>query len=719
MKSEYVPELFLVCDECGHQELPDFTFAMKMSYGEVETKDIPMHCSETMRPTIQEINEEERNNIDTVGTGWMVKETVKMHFKNKANVSLGEDFAREYDRLLENAETEPDILRLQRLRKNIEPVLKTIIGPGEEFDVININCNMMIDNVLEAAKARIGVKRKQHGPVMPGSDPSFDIKYYCTVCKEYLEIPDKEKSELLESSSDVKLPLHHDKEVVIRIIESEKPQTIQGKQSDSNYNFEILNNAEQMTVLSVGIDIGSSTSHLIFSRLTLHREPGFLNMSNRFNVVKREILYEGDIIITPLIDSTSIDIDAVVAFCEEEYSKAGITPEMVDTGAVIITGETAKKHNAAEIVERLSEETGKFVSATAGPNFESLLAAMGSGAVALSREKQNTILSVDIGGGTSNLAISSKGEVLSTSCINVGGRLLGMDKDFRIWRMDAPTIVVMQELNLNYKIGDIITEEDILHISKSYTEALIEVMTGPATSPVAKALMMTDDLDFSVPIDEILFCGGVSEFIYNNSAISNEFNDIGRYIAGEMKAHDFGITVIEPKNKIRATVIGAGSYSLSVSGSTCYFDDNIKLPIENIPVLYVNARKEKFSNEHIKTEIARAFNKFDMAEGEDMVALYFKDPIYWSDRYLPEFAQAIEQALPNSVAEKKMIILLFAGNMGSMVGINILKETSIQENLICLDELMLEEGDWVDIGDALYSGHTFPVTVKSLAFNQN
>jgi ethanolamine utilization protein EutA len=135
---------------------------------------------------------------------------------------------------------------------------------------------------------------------------------------------------------------------------------------------------------------------------------------------------------TPLIDRYTIDIDAVIEFCEKEYEKAGIAPEMVDTGAVIVTGETAKKQNAAEIVRRLSSETGKFVSASAGPNFESLLGAMGSGVVDLSRKNENTIMNVDVGGGTSNLAIASNGNVHSTSCINVGGRLLRIDENFKI-----------------------------------------------------------------------------------------------------------------------------------------------------------------------------------------------------------------------------------------------------------------------------------------------
>ncbi len=230
--------------------------------------------------------------------------------------------------------------------------------------------------------------------------------------------------------------------------------------------------------------------------------------------------------------------------------------------------------------------------------------------------------------------------------------------------------------------------------------------------------MMTDNLDFSIPIDEFSFSGGVAEMIYGES---KAYNDIGAYLAEEIKAlmEECELPIFEPENKIRATVIGAGSFSLSVSGSTCYFDKSILFPLENIPVINVNILKENFSPENLEKEVNRAFKRFDMQEGGDLVALYFKDPIHRSAYYLPEFAKAIEKALPNSISKNMMIILIFGQDMGGSVGIALRRETAIQSNLICMDELELEEGDWIDIGAPLYSGQAFPVTVKSLVFNKN
>jgi len=232
---------------------------------------------------------------------------------------------------------------------------------------------------------------------------------------------------------------------------------------------------------------------------------------------------------------------------------------------------------------------------------------------------------------------------------------------------------------------------------------------------------MTDDLDFSIPIDDFSFSGGVAEMIYGRNNAYEEYNDIGKYLADEINllVEEQDLSIIEPENKIRATVIGAGAFSLSISGSTCYVDKDVVLPHINIPVLPVNVKREEFNYENIKNEIKRAFKNYDMKEGEDIVALYFKDFIDHSDNILSTLAKAIESSLPHSVRQKKPIILIFSMDIAKVLGIAIHRETSIQNNLICLDELILESGDFIDIGAPLYSGQAYPITVKSLVFNQN
>jgi len=469
----------------------------------------------------------------------------------------------------------------------------------------------------------------------------------------------------------------------------------------------------RIELLSVGIDVGSATSHLVFSNLTLVRDE--MSPTLRFQIEERRIIYEGRIIDTPLLPDKSLDIDTLTSFFREEYRRAGIDPDSIHTGAVIVTGESAKKHNAPQIAEALSKDAGKFVAATAGPNFESLLAAMGSGATARSKEQRKAIMSCDIGGGTSNLAISRNGEVLSTSCIAVGGRLMALDSEIRIRQLADPAVEVMRHIGMNYRLGDQIPKEHIGKIAGKMAEVLIEVMTGPPRSPLARKLMMTDYLDYSIPIDEYVFSGGVAENIYGKKG---RYNDIGSILAKTIRSLTPGLKapMVEPLNKIRATVIGAGAYSLSISGSSGFMDTRLTLPIRNVPVLRVDAEEEKLSVEHVVSRVRTAFSRFDLEEGQEIVALYFKDPVRVHYPSLQLFAKAIESALPNSVEKKLPVILIFERDIARSVGNVIRRETGLKTNLLSLDELSLNDGDWIDISEPLVGGQVFPVTVKSLVF---
>ncbi len=657
---------------------------------------------------------------------YITSEFFTKQFPDDAEI-LSNSFEEAYNSLLDQyiMREESEIERLRRIIVSYRPALSSVLEPCAEFDALMSMVQMTLKVSWEGAHRRKSQPvKKESGPILPGSDPSVNLTFICSICEMEITVPNDIKQEILNSDDNVNLPEHCGKPVKIKIsrVSKESLSTEEDIKDEPYEPIELLmghiqaDNVEYMKILSVGIDIGSSTSHLIFSRLTLKREVSFFNMSNRFVMVNREIIYESPIIFTPLIDKYNIDVDAVVAFCHEQYAKAGLTPDDIETGAVIVTGETAKKKNADEIVRRLSSESGKFVSAAAGVNLESLLSAMGSGIVTQSGYRQKNILHVDVGGGTSNLAIASKGQVLSTSCINVGGRLLGIDNESKIWRIDGPTQFLMKELGMSYEIGDTIPEKDIRAIAREYANALVEVMCGTASSKIAKELMMADDLDFSIPIDEVSFSGGVGELLYG---AEGKFDDIGGYLAEEIRTQiEYrGFTIVEPPSKIRATVIGAGSFSLSISGSTTFHYDNIELPIDNIPVIPVHLRNELFNEEWFVEEVKRAFRTFDMVEGKDLAALYFSDIVHHEDRF-NVFAKAIEKALPNSVANDKLIILIFAYDFAKMLGISIRDETSIQSNLLCLDELEMEAGDWIDIGSPLKETNAFPVTVKSLVFNK-
>jgi ethanolamine utilization protein EutA len=341
---------------------------------------------------------------------------------------------------------------------------------------------------------------------------------------------------------------------------------------------------------------------------------------------------------------------------------------------------------------------------------------MGSGAAARSKNHNKTILSCDVGGGTSNIAVVKNGQTLSTSCVSVGGRLLGVGSGGNIWRIDPPARIVMQHLGMKHEIGDRISKADIKRIAETFSKVLFEVITGPAKSRLARQLMLTDDLQFPGRVDEYSFSGGVAELMYGGL---NHYDDIGQILADQINARTPALktAVVEPPNKIRATVIGAGAYSLSISGSSCFMDDQIVFPIKNVPVIRVDVERSSLSFEHIVSRIKAAFRRFDRVEGEDAVALYFEDPVRASYPQLELFARSIEAVHGNSIRNNIPIILIFGTDIACGAGNVIRRETALKTNLLTLDELALKEGDWVDIGEPLVNGQVFPVTVKSLVFH--
>ncbi|MGC9778947.1 MAG: ethanolamine ammonia-lyase reactivating factor EutA [Candidatus Heimdallarchaeota archaeon] len=474
---------------------------------------------------------------------------------------------------------------------------------------------------------------------------------------------------------------------------------------------------QELLITSVGIDVGTSTSHMVFSRLHLVKQMS--RTSKKFEIVNREILYRGGIHITPLIDQETINFDELSKIFQKEFAKAKITKEDIDTGAVIVTGETAKKKNAEKIVSLLAIEAGKFVAATAGPNFESVIAAMGSGAVTRAKDLKKTIMNIDTGGGTSNIAvISPKGEIIDTACINVGGRLLVTNgSENIIEKYEEAAKIAADDVGVHLEVGKTISKTDKERVAKRLAEALIEIITKKENiSEVAIKLMMTPLLTFDGKVNYYSFSGGVAEYIYGKT--NEYFGDIGREVAKEIKkqSQKAKIKLLEPLELIRATVIGAGQYSLQVSGATTLVTEDNDFPIRNIPVVVPYLPQESPTEKEIKRAIDMAYQRIDLKEGEAQVALSFHKTIGLSYERLKSFAQGIVSAVPSLVKKNMPLILVFKDDIGNSVGNVMKRETEMKSNIISIDELGLREGDYIDIGEPMASKQVVPVVVKTLIF---
>jgi ethanolamine utilization protein EutA len=440
--------------------------------------------------------------------------------------------------------------------------------------------------------------------------------------------------------------------------------------------------------------------------------------TEKFEIKEKKVLFKGPIHFTPFSDPHTIDFGALRKLILADYADAGFDLAQIDTGAVIITGETARKENAEAIVAALAGETGKFVAATAGPNFESVLAAHGAGAVTRSAETGLTIMNVDIGGGSSNIAVCQNGRVISTAAINVGGRLVATDETGIIVRLEETGRRLGEKVGLTLELNQKLDGSSKHLLAQALADSLIQAIEGKQESEIMEMLMMTLPLDFQEHVDEVMFSGGVAEFIYGLE--TNEYNDLGRLLAESVvhlvEKHE--IPMVEPEHRIRATVIGAGQSSLQVSGSTTFLTSGLEYPLRNLPVVTPHVPKGKTSMEKVRDAIKNALTRFDIEEGIDPLILAFEDAVRPSYESLTEFAKGIVAALPRTTANGMPILMCFDTDIGNSVGNVMKRETGVTNEILSIDEISLHEGDFVDIGEPIIENVVVPVVVKTLVFEE-
>jgi len=473
-----------------------------------------------------------------------------------------------------------------------------------------------------------------------------------------------------------------------------------------------LEDDDQICVLSVGVDIGSSTSHLVFSRIVLER------LDSRYVVTERESFYGSDILLTPYSAEETIDAEALGAFIRREYADAKVDPDEIDTGALILTGVAVRRRNARAIGELFAREAGKLVAVSAGDSMETVMAAYGSGAVARSIRDRAVVMNVDVGGGTSKIAVCAEGRVIDLTALDVGARLVCLDQDGKIARVEEWGRRFAAELGINLELGTVLTPENAQRLASAMAERLFAAMRGEVPAVQGKSLLRLDPLTAERPIDQITFSGGVSEFIYGNE--SKSFGDLGPLLAAEIRARveNFGPTLEASNEGIRATVIGASQYTIQLSGSTIYVSPMEALPLRNVPVIApaLPIDGETIDPAAVSSAVRTMLRRLDLAGGEQPVAVF----VPWSGsatfKRLDDFCRGVVDGLAPVLAQGHPLILAGDGDVGGLIGIHLHEEMQVASPVVSIDGLELKDFDYIDIGAMLESSGAVPVVIKSLIF---
>ncbi|MBR1606956.1 MAG: ethanolamine ammonia-lyase reactivating factor EutA [Clostridia bacterium] len=462
-------------------------------------------------------------------------------------------------------------------------------------------------------------------------------------------------------------------------------------------------------LLSVGIDIGTSTTQCVFSQLTLSNTASAFSVP-RIRITDKKVLYRAPTALTPLLSVDTIDAAALEGMIRRDYEAAGISPADIRLGAVIITGETARKANAKAVTQALSALAGDFVVATAGPSLESILAGRGSGAAEAS-EKGRRVLNLDIGGGTTNMALFAGGNPVADGCLDLGGRLLRFEQDRETVLSFSPAMErIARDIGLVLRVGERLTNETQDRLAARMAQVLEEAAGLRERTPLHEALTVEHALPADIKADLFAFSGGVADCVYGLSKNSQDFCDLGEALGRAIARSRFfeQQRVIRPAETSHATVIGAGAYSVAVSGSTIQYR-GMQLPLASLPVGNVPFASEA-DIAHLGDAIRDQYRIFD---GE--CALYMPGIPSPSWAAVSAAAREIAQAmLPH---EPKVLIL--REDMAKALGQALSREWPAGTAFLCLDGIELMYGDTVDIGAPLGDGRVVPVIVKTFAFSQD
>jgi len=490
----------------------------------------------------------------------------------------------------------------------------------------------------------------------------------------------------------------------------------------------------QRQMLSVGIDIGTTTSQLVLSRLTVtdQSRPG---MIPRLGVDDREVLYQSDPQLTPLRAPDEVDVEGVLALIRAEYVKAGVDPSQVETGAVIITGETARTRNADAILAGLSDFAGDFVVTVAGPSLESQIAGRGSGAAAWSAQHFQTVVNVDVGGGSANAAVFRTGKYLGSAAAMVGGRQIILDPGTGVVtgiKVGGAALVAALGLGHEIQVGRPASLSALRAFDDAEAQIIVDLCQG-RTSDLGACVALTPPLEYEGVAGTYFVSGGVGRDYAEQTSCSTvaevaRYGDIGPLVADALRSNPTWQTLhVElPAQTIRATVLGAAQQQISLSGSTIWAE-RTHLPLRNLPVIDPDVRTVLAGAEPgvpaadgdpgaVQRAVEQAVVRWDLAHADSYaVMLDLPDDLTYAQ--VRTLAAGLAGFATTHLPGGRPLVLVLEDDFAQVIGQTI-KAASPGLPLIVVDQIGLDEGDYIDIGEPMFDGTVVPVSVKTLVFYQ-
>lgn len=347
----------------------------------------------------------------------------------------------------------------------------------------------------------------------------------------------------------------------------------------------------------LGLDFGSTTCSAVIAAAHVVRN----TVTGRMELSDIRETFRAELVFTPLIGER-LDEAAIAAQLDRWLIEGNVRPEDIVGGGALLTGLTARRANADAIVRIIRARIGDALVASADdPCLESWLAFMGS-CVSLSRRHPEChFLHLDIGGGTTNLALGYCGEVLATGCLLVGARHIRVEPGtYHIVGLSALAIELLAGLGIRKTVAEELDPHEVQAVL-DYQVALLEAAVSGDTSVFASPLAR-QHLQVAIPALPVGFhdrplvltlSGGVGELVYAqvhgaSQLSTTAFGDLGIDLARAIARHprwQKNFRDYRPEAGGRATVYGLLRHSTQLSGSTLHLTATHLLPLRDLPIV--------------------------------------------------------------------------------------------------------------------------------------
>jgi len=330
------------------------------------------------------------------------------------------------------------------------------------------------------------------------------------------------------------------------------------------------------------------------------------------------------------------------------------------------------------------------------------------------------VVNLDIGGGTTNISVFKDGEIIDTTCIDLGGRLIKIHPEsMKVEYISKKVKKLAENMGILIEVGQVISADKINKITNRMAELIEEVLGVRKVTEDLKLMLTTKDLKRNYDIDYISFSGGVADCIYGTYLEEKNliYGDIGVFLGKSIKNLNLNntLSIYEPTETIRATVVGAGSHTTDISGSTITFSKDM-FPLKNIPILKLSVEDEQLGYEALSQAIKEKVSWFGLHNEKQQVALAIKGVKSISFGELKLLAQTIISGMAEIISMEVPLVVIVEHDIAKALGQTIQTYLAYKKDVVCIDSVNVSNGDFIDIGRPLANGRVVPIVIKTLAF---